>query len=391
MSLPVLALAFHMNNPPFDVRRVTRLALLQHGGLRGKQGKTGLSLLRYCEEKIVAVVDEQCAGESLREITGLPLRREIPIVSTVADALPHAPQAIALGIAPRGGVLPESWLRELRGAVAGGVSIWNGLHTRLKDDPQIASALKAGVDVWDMRQEPAGLVNGTGLARDLPARRVLFVGTDMAIGKMTAALECDRAARARGLRSKFVATGQGGMMIAGDGICLDAVRVDFASGAVETEVMQHGHNNDVLWVEGQGSLLNPASTATLPLIRGTQPTHMILVHRAGMQHLRDYAHIPVPRLDRVVALYEMVAAAAGAFPTVRVVGLALNTWGLDEPKAQQEIAAAGAITGLPCTDAVRYGAEVLVDAISGKSPTPSTDKSPATPGKSAPDIRATLA
>ena len=354
-----------MSNSPFDVRRVNRLAILQHGGLRGKQGKTGLSLLRYCEEKIVAVVDETCAGESLREVTKLPLRREIPIVATVADSLAYSPEAVAIGIAPRGGRLPEPWLTELRGAVRAGVSIWNGLHDRLKNDPQIGPALRAGVDVWDMRQEPEGLVNGTGLARDLPAKRILFVGTDMAIGKMTAALECDREARRRGLRSKFIATGQAGMMIASDGMCLDAVRVDFASGAVEAEMLRHGSDNDCLWVEGQGSFLNPASTATLPLIRGTQPTHLVLVHRAGMLHLRDYAHIPIPPLDRVVALYEMVAAAAGAFPHVPVAAVALNSWGLSEEVAKREIAAAHASTGLPCTDAVRFGCGPILDAIFG--------------------------
>jgi uncharacterized NAD-dependent epimerase/dehydratase family protein len=326
-----------MTNSSFDVRHVNRIAILQHGGLRGKQGKTGLSLIRYCEEKIVAVVDETCAGGSLREITNLPLRREIPIVATVADALIYSPEAVAIGIAPRGGRLPEPWLGELRGAVQAGVSVWNGLHDRLKSDPQIAASLRAGVDVWDMRQEPEGLVNGTGLARALPAKRILFVGTDMAIGKMTAALECDREARRRGLKSKFIATGQAGMMIAGDGMCLDAVRVDYASGAVEAEMMRHGSDNDCLWVEGQGSFLNPASTATLPLIRGTQP------------------------------MYEMVAAGAGAFPRVPVVAVALNSWGLSDDVARREIAAAHASTGLPCTDSVRFGSGAILDAIFGSS------------------------
>ena len=354
-----------MSNSSFDVRRAQRLAILQHGGLRGKNGKTGLSLLRYCEDKIVAVIDQECAGGSLREITGLPLRRDIPIVASIADALVHQPEAVVTGIAPRGGRLPEPWLVEIRGAVRAGVSIWNGLHDRLKNDPQIAAALRPGVDVWDMRQEPEGLVNGTGLARNLSARRILFVGTDMAIGKMTAALESDRAARQRGLRSKFIATGQAGMMIASDGMCLDAVRVDFASGAVEAEMMRHGPSHDCLWVEGQGSFLNPASTATLPLIRGTQPTHLVLVHRAGMLHLRDYPHIPIPPLDRVIAMYEMVAGGAGAFPPVPVAAVALNTWGLDEDVARREISAAHECTGLPCTDAVRFGSEPVLNAIFG--------------------------
>lgn len=365
-----------MNNASFDVRRVSRIALLQHGGLLGTGGKTGLSLLRYSEDKIVAVIDRECAGRALRDIVRLPLKRDIPIVADVAQALAFSSEAIAIGIAPTGGRVPEPWLVELRAAVQAGVSIWSGLHTPLQDDPEIAAALRPGVGVWDMRREPDGLSTGRGLARELPGRRILFVGTDMAIGKMTAALECDRAARRRGLRSRFIATGQAGMMIAGDGICLDAIRVDYASGAVEAEVMRHGAAHDCVWVEGQGSLLNPASTATLPLIRGSQPTHLVLVHRARMRHLRDFPEIPVPPLDRVVALYEAVASAAGAFGPAPVSAIALDTRRLNDDEAQAEIAAVRATTGLPCTDAVRFGSDLLLDAILAGE-TPAGARSPA--------------
>jgi uncharacterized NAD-dependent epimerase/dehydratase family protein len=348
---------------PIDTSRITRLALLQHGGLLGRSGKTGLSLLRYKQEKIVAVIDRECAGRSLREITRLPLERDIPIVADATAALPCRPEAIAIGIAPSGGRMPPADLADVRTAVRAGVSIWNGLHTPLSADPEIAAALRPGVYVWEMRQEPPGLSVGKGSARRLACARILFVGTDMAIGKMTAALECERAAREYGLRSRFIATGQAGMMIAGDGVCVDAVRVDFASGAIETQVLKHGPENDCLWVEGQGSLLNPASTATLPLIRGTQPTHLVLVHRAGMKHLQDYSDIPIPPLRKVIELYEMVAAAGGAFSPAPVCAIALNTWGLDDSAAQKEIDAARAATGLLVTDVVRNGAKSLVQAI----------------------------
>jgi uncharacterized NAD-dependent epimerase/dehydratase family protein len=319
--------------PNYNTRAVRRLAILQHGGILGESGKTGLSLLRYCRDRIAVVIDRETAGRSLGELTGLPGVGEIPIVASVAEALKYSPEALAIGIAPSGGSLPAIWQEDMRLAVRSGVSIWNGLHTSIAADPEIARFLRPSVHVWDMRREPPGLTVGTGAARELECARVLFVGTDMAIGKMTAALELDRAARARGLRSKFIATGQGGMMIAGDGICLDAIRVDYASGAVQGEVLQHGRSQDILWVEGQGSLLNPASTATLPLLRGTQPTHLILVHKAGRSCLRSFKHIAIPPLDKVVAFYEAMATAAGAFVPVKVVAVALNTWGMDDVSA----------------------------------------------------------
>lgn len=346
-----------------NTRSVRRLGVLLHGGILGVSGKTGLSLLRYGHAPVVVVIDNQTAGQSLFELTKIPGTEAIPIVGSVAAALPYQPDALAIGIAPSGGALSPEWMDDLRLAVRSGVSIWNGLHTPLAADAEIARAVRPGVHIWDMRREPPGLSVGTGAARELACRRVLFVGTDMAIGKMTAALELNRAARQRGLRSKFIATGQAGMMIAGDGFCLDAVRVDYASGAVEAEMMRHGPSHDVLWVEGQGSMLNPSSTATLPLIRGSQPTQMVLVHRAGWTSLRSFKHIAIPPLDKVVAFYEAVATAAGAFAPVKVAAVALNTWGMDDATAAKEIEATAVLTGLPCGDAVRGGAELLLNAV----------------------------
>jgi uncharacterized NAD-dependent epimerase/dehydratase family protein len=185
----------------------------------------------------------------------------------------------------------------------------------------------------------------------------------MSVGKMSASLELHRAARFKGIRSKFLATGQAGVMIAGEGIPLDAIRVDFAAGAVEQMVMRCGEDYDLLIVEGQGSLLHPGSTATLPLIRGTQPTGLVLVHRAGQTHIRNHEHVPIPPLPEVIGLYETVARAGGAFASVKVVAIALNTGHLDAESALRAIEQVGRETGLPCTDAVRLGGDLLVDAV----------------------------
>ncbi len=338
-----------------------RLAILLHEGIRGNKGKTGLALLRYSEAEVVAVIDRDCAGESLVELTGIS--RAVPIVASVTDALPYQPDVLAIGIAPTGGALPDEWRSELKQAIAAGLSIANGLHTRLMADPEFSALVQPGQWLWDMRQEPPDLAVGTGQASKLSCLRVLTVGTDMAIGKMSTSLQLHQAARQRGLRSKFLATGQAGLMIAGDGIALDAIRVDFASGAVEQMVMQFGPDFDILHIEGQGSLINPSSTATLPLIRGSQPTHLILVHRAGQTHLSRLPEIAIPPLREVIHLYETVATAGGAFPSTKVAAIALNTHHLNEFAAEQAIEQTAIATGLPCTDPVRYGAEKLIEAV----------------------------
>lgn len=337
-----------------------RLAILLHGGITGIHGKTGLALLRFAPERCAVVIDRQTAGGNLAELTGIPLDRTIPIVATAEEALAYKPETLALGLAALGGKLPEDWIPDMQTALRGGLSILNGLHTSLATDPRLAPLVQDGKWIWDIRKEPTGLVSGMGHARLLECKRVLFVGTDMSIGKMSAAIAFHRAAVAKGVRSKFMATGQTGVMLEGDGIPLDAIRVDFASGAVQQELIACSKDRDVVFIEGQGSLLNPASTATLPLLRGSQPSHLVLVHRAQMHHLRDFKWVKIPPLKDVVAMYESIACAGGALAPVRVQCIAINSHGLSDAEARYEIDRIEAETGLPTQDVVRWGADKLL-------------------------------
>jgi uncharacterized NAD-dependent epimerase/dehydratase family protein len=339
----------------------SRIALLMHEGTQNSMGKTGLAMLRYSRSPIVAVIDYQAAGQSLVELTGI--NNPTPIVDSIAAALPYHPNVVAIGIAPSGGKLPQPWFQEIEQAVKAGLSIVNGLHTPMAHHPALAPWLRPEQWIWDVRQEPQDLTVGTGQASQLPCKRILAVGTDMSVGKMSTILELNRACQRQGVRSKVIATGQTNLMLGDDGIPLDAVRVDYASGAVERMMMRYGYDYDLLFVEGQGSLLNPSSTATLPLLRGSQPTHLVLVHRAGQTHIHNCPQVKIPALRRVVNLYEHVAAAGGAFDGPRVVAIALNTGHLTKAEADQAILSVEAETGLPCTDSFRYGVDRLLAPI----------------------------
>jgi len=343
------------------IRSEHRVAVLLHGGIYGAHGKTGLTLLRYSAANIVAVIDRQSAGKSLPQLTGIP--RDVPIVKSIDVALDYRPNVLVLGIAPLGGKLPDDWRQEIKQAIAAGTSLVNGLHTPLKNDPELKVLLRPEQWIWDVRQPPSGLIVSSGAARLSSCLRVLTVGTDMGVGKMSTSLELHHLCCKRGLRSQFLASGQTGMMLMGRGIPLDAIQVDFAAGAVEQMVMQVADKVDILHIEGQGSLLHPASTATLPLIRGSQPTHLILVHRAGQTQIQHFPHVAIPPLSKVVRLYETVAAAGEAFAPVKVAAIALNTAHLDKLDAKHAIDQVEMDTGLPCTDPVRFGADRLLNAV----------------------------
>lgn len=344
-----------------------RIALLMHEGTDNPGGKTGLAMLRYSPLNIVAVIDKQQSGHSLKSVTGID--RAVPIVESIDAAMPYHPSVLAIGIAPSGGALPQPWYQEVKTAIAAGISVVNGLHTPMADRADLAELVKPGQWIWDVRKEPTGLTIGSAAAKSLPCRRVLTVGTDMAIGKMSTNLELHRLAIQRGIRSKIIATGQTNLMLGDDGIPLDTVRVDFAAGAVEQQVTRYGADYDLLFVEGQGSLFHPGSTATLPLMRGTQPTHLILVHRAGQTHIRNHPDVKIPALLDAINVCETVCSAGGAFPKAPVIGIALNTHHLSAEEAYAAIDETARETGLPCTDAVRLGTKPLLEAIL-KTPIP---------------------
>ena len=347
------------------------LVLLQHGGLDNLSGKTGLAMLRYRQGPIVAVIDPSHAGSDLRAITGID--RDVPVVADLAAALAHGPAVAVVGLAPSGGRLPAEMRADVVAALRAGLNLASGLHSRLADDPEFAAVpLAPGQWIWDLRREPADLEVAAARCAQLPCRRLLAVGSDMAVGKMSACLELQAAAQRRGLDARFVGTGQAGILISGQGVALDAVRVDYAAGAVEAAVLAAAEGADaqaLVLVEGQGSLAHPGSTATLPLMRGSQPTDLLLVHRAGQRQVRTRPGSPavaIPPLPELIAACEALAALGrpdGLRPRVRAI--ALNTALLEPAAAAAEAERLAAVTGLPVIDPVRQGAEPLLDALLG--------------------------
>lgn len=339
------------------LRRDQKLAIYMEGALGGLFGKMGDGILRYSPNPVAAVVDSRHAGKDVRQV--VPSPRSCPVVGTLGEAIALGAEVLVLGIAPPGGLVPPEWLAVLDEAIARGLSLINGMHEVLS--PRYPG-LAEGQWVWDVRVEPLGIGVATGEAAKLANKRLLMVGTDMAIGKMTAGLEVYRLALARGIRAEFVATGQIGIILVGRGVPIDAVRVDYACSAVENEVMRC-RDSDLVIVEGQGSLVNPAASANLALTRGAMPTHLVLCHQAGKTHLLRYPGIAVPPLKALLSLHQDLAEACGAFRRPVAAGIALNTSHLEEDPARDQISRVSDETGLPCSDPVRFGAGVLLDAV----------------------------
>ena len=333
-----------------------KVALYMEGFIHSDYGKMGLGVARYLQNRIVGIIDSKHAGSNINNEH--PLKRDIPIYEKLDEVIDQGAEVLILGIAPSGGKIPNSWLPIIKESLSLGLSIINGLHESIayRFTEQIKNSNQW---IWDVRVPQFTPQIASGRAVHLTNKRLLMIGTDMACGKMTAGLEIYRWTQQKNINAAFIATGQIGITLMGSGIPLDALKVDHACGAVEQMVMSH-KDKSLIVIEGQGSILHPGSTATLPLMRGSCPTHMILCHRADKTHLRKPDTVKIPALKDFINLNEAVASVAGTYGNPKVIGVALNTVKLSESEAQKHISNLENKLKIPVTDVIRYGVEKIV-------------------------------
>ncbi len=339
-----------------------RYLIVADGDFGPMSSKTANAIIRYQPDRVLSVLDREHAGRVVQDVLGFG--GPIPVVGSMREGLALGPNAILVGIAPVGGRMPGEWRGWLAEALDAGCDLVSGLHSFLGDDPLLASrAAASGRTITDIRRPPPDVPVASGRARLLDAYVVLTVGTDCNVGKMTAQLQLVRGLNARGLRTRFVATGQTGIMLEGWGIAVDAVVADFIAGAAERITLEGARDAEVVLVEGQGSINHPGySGVTLGLLHGSCPSGLILCHQASRERIDDGREqwLRIPPLADYVRWYEAIGSAV--HPT-SVIGIALNTYGLDDSAAREACAAAARATGLPATDPVRFDPAPLLDAI----------------------------
>jgi uncharacterized NAD-dependent epimerase/dehydratase family protein len=340
-----------------------RFVILADGDFGPLTSKTANSVIRYLPDRTLAVVDHLQAGKTCQDVLGFG--GSIPVVATMSEGLAFGPTAILIGIAPTGGKLPEQWRGWLAEAISAGCDLWSGLHTFLSEDPMlVAKAETKGTRIFDLRKPPASIPVASGLAKEVDAFVILAVGTDCNVGKMTAQLQLTKELNRQGVRTRFVATGQTGIMIEGWGIAVDAVVSDFVNGAAEQLVLEGSKNADIVLVEGQGSINHPGySAVTLGLLHGSCPDALILCHQATREYIGDYRQaswLRIPPLTDYIRWYQEIGSAI--HPT-KVIGICLNTYDMTDAEARAACEKASRETGLPATDPVRFDQAPLIDAI----------------------------
>lgn len=279
---------------------------------------------------------------------------------TLAEAAAAGVRTLVIGVANRGGVIGESWLKVLVDALAEGFDLAAGLHNRLCDEPVLVEAARRfGRRLHDVRVPAVKYPIANGVRRR--GRRLLAVGTDCSAGKMYTTLAMAREMRARGMKADFRATGQTGILITGDGVPVDAVVADFMAGAIEWLTPDADPDHWDL-IEGQGSLHHVSYAGiSLALIHGGQPDALVICHEPTRTHMRGLPHHPLPTLEATRDL--ALTHARLANPACRVIGVAVNTQKLDAAAATACLAEIEARMGLPAVDPFRIGPGRLVDAL----------------------------
>jgi uncharacterized NAD-dependent epimerase/dehydratase family protein len=317
--------------------------------------KTGLGIVQWRPELV--------AGQ-LR-FPGCNVDMGVPDM-TVPEAAQIGVGSLVIGVAPIGGVIPDTWWQVIEVAARAGLDIVCGLHVRLADNPAIVAAADlSGARLIDVRVPPADLPVGTGIKRS--GKRVLMVGSDCAIGKKYSALALDQSMREAGMKSTFRATGQTGIMIAGEGIPIDAVVADFISGAAE--LISPG-NDDDHWdvIEGQGSLFHPGySGVSLGLLHGSQPDAFVVCHDATRTTVSGWNHYALPSISECIEAHVRMGRRTN--PNIRCVGISVNTSALAAEERARYLVDLATETGLPCVDPLIDGCGAIVDFIRNRRTT----------------------
>ncbi|MCV6592636.1 MAG: DUF1611 domain-containing protein [Silicimonas sp.] len=279
---------------------------------------------------------------------------------SLQEAYDKGARTLVVGVANRGGVISEAWLKVLTEAMEIGYDLASGLHNLLRDEDVLkATSARSGATLHDVRVPTVAYPIANGKKRT--GKRCLAIGTDCSVGKMYTALAMNAEMEKRGMKSTFRATGQTGILVTGRGVPLDAVIADFMAGAVEWLTPDNDADH---WdhIEGQGSLFHVSySGVTMALIHGGQPDAIILAHEPTRTHMRGLPDYDLPSLE---ALRDMVLPIAKvANPDAQVVGVSVNTKALSDEEATKLCEEIEARLGLPTIDPFRHGAGRLVDAL----------------------------
>lgn len=332
------------------------------GYLDSSNAKTAHGLIRGTDRfKIVSFVDHKNAGRDAGEVLD-GKNRNIPIYATIQDFIKTGQPAThcIIGVATKGGVIPDSLLTILREALENGFNLVNGLHQYISDIPELASlALQKGLQIIDVRKPKKfqDLHFWSGKIKEVKCPKIAVLGTDCSLGKRTTTRFLVQAMQKAGFKAEMIYTGQTGWMQgARYGFVFDSTLNDFISGEMEHAVVTcyHEAKPDIIFIEGQSSLRNPSGPAGAEWIVSADADAVVLQHNPARKQYKDMEYYPayLPDLKDEVELITIYGA-----PTVAIT---LNSSQMTEQEVRSTALRYQNELGIPVILPLEDGVDALV-------------------------------
>ena len=343
------------------------------GAFRTTYGKTAHGLVRRSRRyRVLSVVDSTWAGQDAGALldgrpAGIPIHASIGGAVRAARERESPATHLVIGLAPDGGRLEARDRRAVLAAIDLGLHVDSGLHDFLGEDPSLAArAALRGVRLRDVRRtSPRGELHAfTGRIEKVRALKVAVLGTDSAVGKRTTAWALVDALEAAGRRVRLVGTGQTAWLQGAEyGVIMDSLINDFVAGEIEHAVWRAWSETgaEVLVLEGQGSLMNPAYPGGFELLAAGRPEAVVLQHAPTRRDYDGFPGYPIQPLERQIQAIELLSGRP-------VVAVTVNHEGLELEELPAVCEALRRRTGLPVLDPLLEGAGPLVEIVEGMLP-----------------------
>jgi uncharacterized NAD-dependent epimerase/dehydratase family protein len=331
-------------------------------------GKTSHGLVRFTKRyRVLSVIDSRYAGRDAGEVLD-GSANNIPIFDSVGRAVRTAAGRdqsathFVVGLAPDGGRLPPSCRKDVGDAIAYGLNVDCGLHDYLSEDPEMINlAEKYGIQIRDIRKPPPikTLHFFSGKIEAVQALKIAVLGTDSAVGKRTTAWLIVKAMRAMGLQTEMIGTGQTAWMQGAKYVVImDSLINDFVAGEIEHTVWKAWNEErpEVIVIEGQGSLMNPAYPGGFEILAAGRPDIIILQHAPAR---KEYDGFPGYRIQPLAQQIEAIELLCGK----PVVAVAINHENLSDEQIPLMCDAVEQTVGLPAFDVLKDGPDGLMNLL----------------------------
>lgn len=331
--------------------------------------KTTHGLLRETSRfEIKGVIDAKQAGKDAGEFIGdKPIG--IKVFDSVKSLLAESgekPTFAIVGMATKGGVLPESLYPVIQEALANGINIVNGLHQPLSEIEELKKvAEENGAVIYDIRKpKPFDQLHfWNGKIREVDCLKLAVLGTDGSIGKRTTTKLLTKALNDAGIKTEMIYTGQTGWMQGTKyGFIFDATPNDFIPGEIEHAVYECWKNEhpEVIIVEGQASLLNPGGPCGSEFVISAKLDGAILQHHPVREKYNNLERLPDTIADPMVDV--VIIRMMGS----DVWALTMNTSNMNDEQIKESQQNLSEKSGLPVISPLVDGMDDLVEVVKAK-------------------------